>query len=231
MKTPRKRNAELLVVSSDTKEDLADLEEVVAKVVEDVDVAECGPQKVASLQTSTGIVILETGEDTSAEEAQSKAFSVANVLCVQVLPLLKYLDQKKENEGTLEPVDGGEVPAAEKKVHGYNAELAVRAKKLAEYEAVRISDLELIEKLEIRCSELRSQQMQAKEQLCEMETRLTEAEEKNRQLSEQARDALTARVNQCLRGFVLWQVETHKWLRLRELEHRAAELTARNGRR
>lgn len=124
-----------------------------------------------------------------------------------------------------------ELTAAAEKEQEYDPELGARAKKLAEYEAARISDLELIKKLEAWCSELRSQQTQAEEQLCEMETRLMEAEGKNLQLSKQVRDALTARVNQCLHEYVLWQVERHKWLRLRELEHRAAELIVGSGRR
>lgn len=70
--------------------------------------------------------------------------------------------------------------ASEKKKQDYAAELAAKAKKLADCEATRIADLELIEDPETQCSELRSQQTQAKEQLCEVETRLSEAEEKNR---------------------------------------------------
>lgn len=67
---------------------------------------------------------------------------------------------------------------AEKKEQEYETKLAVRTKRLAECEVVQISDLELIEKLETQCSELRSQRLQAEEQLCEMKTRLTEVEGK-----------------------------------------------------
>ncbi|OAE26165.1 hypothetical protein AXG93_3841s1020 [Marchantia polymorpha subsp. ruderalis] len=77
-----------------------------------------------------------------------------------------------------------ELTAAAEKEQEYDTELAARAKKLAEYEAARISDLELIEKLEARCNKLWSQRTQAEEQLCNMETRLTEAEGMNQQLSE-----------------------------------------------
>ncbi|OAE30460.1 hypothetical protein AXG93_942s1030 [Marchantia polymorpha subsp. ruderalis] len=101
-------------------------------------------------------------------------------------------------------------------------------KDLAECEATRISDWELIEKLKAQCSELKSQRTQAEEQLCEMETRLSEAKEKNRQLSEQTNDALAVKVNRCLRGFVSWQIETHKWLQLRDLERRATAMKARS---
>ncbi|OAE22906.1 hypothetical protein AXG93_557s1050 [Marchantia polymorpha subsp. ruderalis] len=111
--------------------------------------------------------------------------------------------------------------ASKKEELEHAIELAAKMKDLAECEAARISDLELIEKLEAQYSELRSQRMQAEDRLCEMETRLSEEEEKNRQLSEQTDDILTMRVNQSLQGFVLWQVETHKWLQLQDLERRA----------
>lgn len=60
---------------------------------------------------------------------------------------------------------------------------------------------------------------------------MTEAEGKNWQLSEVTHDVLTARVKRCLRGYILWQIESHNRLRLREIEHRAIELIARSGRR
>ncbi|OAE22085.1 hypothetical protein AXG93_3084s1010 [Marchantia polymorpha subsp. ruderalis] len=75
------------------------------------------------------------------------------------------------------------------------------------------------------------QRSQAEQQLCEVKTRLTEAEGKNRQLSEQTRDTLTARLERCLRRYVLWQIESHNGLRLRKIEHRAAQLIVQSGRR
>ncbi|OAE23326.1 hypothetical protein AXG93_1164s1000 [Marchantia polymorpha subsp. ruderalis] len=74
----------------------AALEEVVAKAVDDVGGVACGPQKVVTSRTSIGTVTLETGEEPSAEEAQSQALSVANILCVHVLSLLQYLNRKRE---------------------------------------------------------------------------------------------------------------------------------------
>ncbi|OAE29114.1 hypothetical protein AXG93_3241s1110 [Marchantia polymorpha subsp. ruderalis] len=111
--------------------------------------------------------------------------------------------------------------AAKEKEQEYQTELSMRAKNLTEYETARILDLELIEKLEAQCGELRTQRSQAEEQLCEVEAKLTEAEGKNWQLLEETRDALTTRVERCLRGYVLWQIESHNRLRLREIEHRA----------
>lgn len=63
MKVPREWAAEVLTMSSDTKEDPVALEEVAAKAVEDVAAAESGPQKVPSPRTSTDIVILETDDE------------------------------------------------------------------------------------------------------------------------------------------------------------------------
>ncbi|OAE19891.1 hypothetical protein AXG93_1130s1440 [Marchantia polymorpha subsp. ruderalis] len=146
MKVPRERLAEVLTMSSDTKEKPVALEEVAAKAVEDVAIVKNGPQKV--------------------DES------------LKVDELLAPVKQKEQE---------------------YQIELAVRAEKLTDYEAARISDLELIEKLEAQCSKLRTQQSQAEEQLCELEAKLTETEEKNRQLSEGTRDALTARVKRAKR--------------------------------
>ncbi|OAE21092.1 hypothetical protein AXG93_3661s1170 [Marchantia polymorpha subsp. ruderalis] len=95
-KEPQDQAAEVLTVFSDTEEDPVALEEVAAKAVEDVAAAESGPQKVTSPRTSTDTVILETGEEPSGDETQSPVLGAADVLSVQVLPLLKYLDQKRE---------------------------------------------------------------------------------------------------------------------------------------
>ncbi|OAE20308.1 hypothetical protein AXG93_1084s1000 [Marchantia polymorpha subsp. ruderalis] len=127
-------------------------EEVSEKAIENAGGEAYGPQKVASPRTSTGTVILETGEDHSAEEAQSQAFSAADVLCVQACRTAYNAESLRVDELT---------PTAEKKEQEYEAGLAVKAKKLIECEAVRISDLELIEKLKTLCSELRSQWTQA----------------------------------------------------------------------
>lgn len=49
---------------------------------------------MASPRTSTKTVILKTCEDTSAEEIQSEVVNAADVLCGQVILLLRYLDNK-----------------------------------------------------------------------------------------------------------------------------------------
>ncbi|OAE23090.1 hypothetical protein AXG93_2590s1000 [Marchantia polymorpha subsp. ruderalis] len=217
--------------------------------------------KVASSRTSTDTVILETGEEPLAEETQSPVLGAADVLCVQkrlAEDVEKRRHSEEVCEGLREDVERAKCAsldllsrleacwtaydaeslkvdelsvAAKKKEQEYQIELVVRAKKLTQYEAARISDLELIEKLEAQCSKQRTQRSQAEGQLYEVETKLTEAEGKNLQLFEETRDALTARVERCLRGYVLWQIKSHNGLRLREIEHHAAELIARSGRR
>ncbi|OAE31002.1 hypothetical protein AXG93_1502s1020 [Marchantia polymorpha subsp. ruderalis] len=143
-----RRTAEVLVVSSNTEEDTVALEEVAAKTVEDVGEAECGPHKMASPQTSSATVILEKGEDPSAEESQSQAPSAANMLCVQVLPLLQYLDRKREkyaeasttesyveiirNRKRIKVAAAAEVAAKERKSHPTEARYQTLQKRLAE---------------------------------------------------------------------------------------------------
>ncbi|OAE32870.1 hypothetical protein AXG93_3052s1000 [Marchantia polymorpha subsp. ruderalis] len=80
---------EVLTVSSNTEENPVALEEVAAKAVEDVAATESGLQKVISPQTSTYTVILEMDEEASADESQSPVLGAADLLSVQVLPLLK----------------------------------------------------------------------------------------------------------------------------------------------
>lgn len=67
----------------------------------------------------------------------------------------------------------------EKKDQAHAAEPATKVKALAECEAARILDLGLIERLEAKCNEMRSQRSLIEEQLSDMEVKLLKAEEKN----------------------------------------------------
>lgn len=96
MNTPLERIAKVLVVSSDIEKDLVFMEIVIEKAIENAGGEAYGPQKVRSPRTSTGRVILETGEDPSTQEAQLQVRSAGGVLCGQVLLLLQYLDRKRE---------------------------------------------------------------------------------------------------------------------------------------
>lgn len=53
-------------------------------------------QKAISPRTSTDTIILEKGAELLAKEAQSVALGAVEVLSVQVLTLLQYLDRKRE---------------------------------------------------------------------------------------------------------------------------------------
>ncbi|OAE31753.1 hypothetical protein AXG93_4874s1160 [Marchantia polymorpha subsp. ruderalis] len=216
MSAPRERAAEVLIVSSDSEEYPVALEEVAAKAVEDVEGAEnfrCSSISTRSERSLRGSLrgrgegqVRKLGPLEEVEACQT-AYD-AELLRVDEL---SAISEKKEKE--------------------YQTKLAARAKKSAEYKASWISNLELIEKLEAQCSELRMQRSQAEEQLCEVKTRLTEAKGKIRQLFKETRDALTARVERCLRGYVLWLIELHNRLWLREIEPRAAEMIAQSERR
>lgn len=86
--------AEVLTVSLDTEKDPMALEKIAKKVVEGVARETTTQQPITSPWTSTGTVILETGEDPSVEEIQSEGVNAADMLCGQVIPLLRYLDNK-----------------------------------------------------------------------------------------------------------------------------------------
>lgn len=94
MRVPLEKPVEVMTVSSNTEEDLVALEKIAEKVVKDIVEDTAAPQKMVSPLTPTGTVILETDEDSLAEEIQSQVFNAADVLCGQVIPLLRYLDNE-----------------------------------------------------------------------------------------------------------------------------------------
>lgn len=79
MRVPLETPADVLAMSSDTEEDPVALEKVVERIVEDVVGETAAPQKVMSPRTSTGTVILETGEDPSAKEIKSQVLNAVDV--------------------------------------------------------------------------------------------------------------------------------------------------------
>ncbi|OAE29994.1 hypothetical protein AXG93_3893s1000 [Marchantia polymorpha subsp. ruderalis] len=90
-------------------------------------------------------VVAKTVEDVGVAKCESQKVAAATAVVV------------KERKSQSTEVGFQLTSTAEKKKQEYETEMAARAKKLAEYEAARILDLKLIEKLEARCSELRSQ--------------------------------------------------------------------------
>ncbi|OAE32018.1 hypothetical protein AXG93_3733s1000 [Marchantia polymorpha subsp. ruderalis] len=184
MKTPLKRIAEVLAVLSDSEEDPTALEEVVARAVEGAGGAECGPLKDLPL-----LQYLNRKQEKYAEATTNGTYVeiVRNRTRTKVAAAFAVVVKECRNQSTeakleacrsvynAESLRVDELTATAEKEQEYEAELAAKAK----CEGARILDLELIEKLETECSELMSQRTQAEEQLCEMETRLWEAEEKN----------------------------------------------------
>lgn len=75
-----------------------------------------------------------------------------------------------------------------------------------------------MEKLEAYCNEMRSPRSAAEEQLDEVEAKVLEVEERNRQLAEQRNEPLIKKMNRCFCDFMIWQIQTQKSLKLRDLE-------------
>ncbi|OAE26658.1 hypothetical protein AXG93_2725s1000 [Marchantia polymorpha subsp. ruderalis] len=78
------------------RHDPISLEELVDREAEGVARDATKQSAAASPRTSTGTIILETGNDPLAEETQSGGINAADVLCEQVIPILPYLDKKLE---------------------------------------------------------------------------------------------------------------------------------------
>ncbi|OAE35514.1 hypothetical protein AXG93_2987s1010 [Marchantia polymorpha subsp. ruderalis] len=145
-------------------------------------------QSAPLFQMSRRTVILESDEDPSAEETHSIRLNAADVLNLA------------------------------KRDQTHVAYLVAKAKELVECKAARSLKLEQLEKLEADCNEMRSQRSAVEKQLIAAEAKLLEVEEKNRQLARHTDKALTKKVNRCLCGYVVWQIETLKWLKLQDLE-------------
>ncbi|OAE26302.1 hypothetical protein AXG93_3040s1200 [Marchantia polymorpha subsp. ruderalis] len=153
MKVTRGWAVEVLTMSSDTEEYHVALEEVAAKAVEDVATAESGPQKYLDWKR-------EKYADGRTNESYVEI--VRNRTRTKVVVAAKVVAKERKSQPTearleacrtaydVELLKVDEMSAAaNKKDQEYQNELAVKAKKLTEYEAARISDLELIKKLEI----------------------------------------------------------------------------------
>ncbi|OAE32877.1 hypothetical protein AXG93_3052s1070 [Marchantia polymorpha subsp. ruderalis] len=158
MKISRNRTVEVLALLSDTKQDPAALEKAVARAVESV------LQKRLAEEVEKQRYSEKACEDLCEDVERAK--------CVTVVLLSRL-------EACRVAYNAESLRVDELKEHEYETELAAKAKKLAYCEAAKISNLELMEKLETQCGELRSQRTQVEEQLGEVETRLAEAEEKS----------------------------------------------------
>lgn len=68
------------------------------------------------------------------------------------------------------------------------------------------------------CSKLRSQLSAVEEKLVVAQAKLLEAEKTVQQLERRTDVALCVKVDPCLRGYVEWEIQTLKWMKLDELE-------------
>ncbi|OAE27677.1 hypothetical protein AXG93_3137s1170 [Marchantia polymorpha subsp. ruderalis] len=133
------KSAEVLKVSSDTEEDPVALKKIAMKIGDDIEGDTSAQPLVASPRTSTGTVILKTGEDSLAEEIQSKGVNVADVLCGQVIRLLRYLNRKETRGVSIAFNDKSQrvdelTADSRKKDQAYATQVAAKVKALAECE-------------------------------------------------------------------------------------------------
>ncbi|OAE36019.1 hypothetical protein AXG93_838s1050 [Marchantia polymorpha subsp. ruderalis] len=103
-----------------------------------------------------------------------------------------------------------------KRDQSHAAELAAKAKELAECEAVRSSELDKREKLEANCNEMQ-QRSAVEKQLIVIEAKLLEVEEKNQLLTSQTDEALTKKLARKLDLFLFSLEEMKKNLALEVL--------------
>lgn len=79
------------------------------------------------------------------------------------------------------------------------------------------ADEELLGRLQSQCDELRGQHAEAKLQLAEVECH-------NWRVTDRTREELVSQVDQCLRGYVRWEIAARERMTLREMEICAAAL-------
>ncbi|OAE29953.1 hypothetical protein AXG93_669s1010 [Marchantia polymorpha subsp. ruderalis] len=135
-------------------------------------------------------VRLEVGEKDAEEESKELVVSFPDFLQDSVVPLLKYLDGKREKY---------DIPKKEMECEVLRLNLAKEKECRAEEEQV----------IKGSYSAVRGVADKSKK-----------AEAEFRQLREETTDSLRLRIEKCLRGFVMWEVQTLKWLKLDLLERR-----------
>lgn len=99
----------------------------------------------------------------------------------------------------------------------HEVEMASWTTKLTECEMAKSSKVECRLKLDADCDRLRDQLKAITEQLEASWTRVEVAELAFCQLKEETTDCLRMQVEKCLHGFVMWKVQTLKWLKLDSL--------------
>ncbi|OAE35947.1 hypothetical protein AXG93_2094s1000 [Marchantia polymorpha subsp. ruderalis] len=99
-------------------------------------------------------------------------------------------------------------------------ELTSWAKKLADCESAKSSEVECRLRVESECRRLRKQLRKADMRSQESQRRMEKAEEAYRHLRNETTDELKLRLEKCLNGFAMWGLQTLKWLKLDSLERR-----------
>lgn len=94
------------------------------------------------------------------------------------------------------------------------------AKKLADCESAKSSEVECRLKVESNCRRLREQLGKAEMKSEESQRRMEKAEDAYRQLREDSTDMLRLRLEKCLNRFTMWGLDLVKWLKLDLLERR-----------
>lgn len=102
----------------------------------------------------------------------------------------------------------------------HKVNLADWMKKLMDCESAKSLEVECRVKFKADCDRMQNQLKSVMEQLKALRTRAEEAEAAFRQLKEETTNSLRLRVKRCLRSFIIWKVQTLKWLKLDFLEQR-----------
>ncbi|OAE32793.1 hypothetical protein AXG93_374s1200 [Marchantia polymorpha subsp. ruderalis] len=102
----------------------------------------------------------------------------------------------------------------------HEEELANWAKKLADCESARSSEVKCKLKVESECQRLRQQLGKADMRSQESQRRMEKVEKTYRQLRDETTDELKLRLEKCLNGFAMWGLQTVKWLKLDSIELR-----------
>ncbi|OAE27498.1 hypothetical protein AXG93_3006s1000 [Marchantia polymorpha subsp. ruderalis] len=95
----------------------------------------------------------------------------------------------------------------------HEVELADWAKRLLDCESAKSLEVKCRVKLDVDWDQLQNQLKAITKQLESSRTRAKESQLAFHQLKEETTDNLNLGVEKCLRGFVMWKVQTLKWLK------------------
>ncbi|OAE29337.1 hypothetical protein AXG93_3102s1640 [Marchantia polymorpha subsp. ruderalis] len=161
----------------------------------------------------------EVEKKISEEKSKGVDVTFPDFLQDSVVPLLKYLDGKKEKY------------VVSKEIVFY-VELRWDKKyveELAEVEAQRAEEVRVAEELRGKIAEAKTAEEDLHSKIAEIaesRRRMEKAKENYRHLQDETTDELRLRVEKCLRGFAMWGLQTVKWLKLDSLKRRLMSIKA-----